>query len=234
MDTGIEQEYILLILNCDKYREKAMKQKRTWLTCLPSFLIYYHIIGNPQLSSEFVFDNDNRILFVKTADDYNSLPHKIVSAYMAIHKTFKFKYVFKTDDDQVLKDPMFFETLKMNLSSLTMTTMTTTTSKTSTTSSKPIKKYHYGGKVIDVQIPYLSKYNVIHPELPNNMVIKKTKYCNGRFYFLSSTAILNIICKSKQIITEYLEDYAIGLYLDTFFKENIMHINTDLIFVDDV
>ena len=70
----IEQEYIMLIMNCKKYMKKALFQKKTWLPNIPQYLKYYHVIGEPELDSEFKFDNENHVLFVKTADDYNSLP----------------------------------------------------------------------------------------------------------------------------------------------------------------
>ena len=73
----IDQEYILLIINCEKYRNKAILQKTTWLKNIPTYLCYYHVIGDPDLDSEFEFDNEERILWVKTEDDYLSLPKKL-------------------------------------------------------------------------------------------------------------------------------------------------------------
>ena len=40
----IEQEYIMLIMNCKKYLKKAKFQKMTWLPKIPSYLQYYHVI----------------------------------------------------------------------------------------------------------------------------------------------------------------------------------------------
>ena len=62
---------------------------------------------------DFRFDNDNNnnILYVKVADDYNSLPKKVIAAYDAVNKTFNFKYLFKTDDDQILVNNKFFDML---------------------------------------------------------------------------------------------------------------------------
>ena len=39
-------DYILLILNCEKYKDKAENQKETWLKLLPQHIRYYHVIGN--------------------------------------------------------------------------------------------------------------------------------------------------------------------------------------------
>ena len=68
-----EQDFILLIMNCKKYQKKAIFQKITWLPRIPSYLIYYHVIGDETLDTDFKFDNESRILWLKVADDYNSL-----------------------------------------------------------------------------------------------------------------------------------------------------------------
>jgi hypothetical protein len=211
----LEQDYVLLIMNCMRYREKALIQKAGWLQTLPESVSYYHVIGNPVLETPYLFDNEERILWVKTMDDYNSLPKKVIAAISAVRNTFKFKYIFKTDDDQILQDPNFFDTLIDKLVR------------------KPSKmKAHYGGQVVDVQIPYLSQYFLIHPELPQDMIIQKTEYCSGRFYFLSPEAVTNLVSKRENIEKEYLEDYAIGLNLNPVFKKVMIPVQSDEHFKD--
>ena len=209
----IEQDFIMLIMNCKKYTKKALFQKMTWLKNIPSYLKYYHVIGDESLETTFKFDNENNILWVKVADDYNSLPNKVITAYEAVYDTFNFKYIFKTDDDQILVKPQFFDTITGLI-----------TNKVPTT--------HYGGYIVDVKQPYLSQYNRIHPELPSQLPLYVTKYCSGRFYFLSKSAISNLINKRDLIIKEYLEDYAIGFNLDSRFKTNILNISTNNFFTD--
>ena len=200
-------------MNCKKYTKKALFQKMTWLKNIPSYLKYYHVIGDESLETTFKFDNENNILWVKVADDYNSLPNKVITAYEAVYDTFNFKYIFKTDDDQILVKPQFFDTITGLI-----------TNKVPTT--------HYGGYIVDVKQPYLSQYNRIHPELPSQLPLYVTKYCSGRFYFLSKSAISNLINKRDLIIKEYLEDYAIGFNLDSRFKTNILNISTNNFFTD--
>ena len=91
---------------------------------------------------------------------------------------------------------------------------------------------HYGGHIINVNTPYLSEYYKIHPELPKDLPIQITKYCSGRFYFLSSKALRNLLTKRETIIKEFLEDYAIGFNLHIFFKSNMLNLNTDKAFID--
>jgi len=209
----IEQEFIMLIMNCKKYMKKALFQKRTWLPLIPSYLKFYHVIGDQELDSEFKFDDENRILWVKVADDYNSLPKKVIASYKAVTDTFNFKYLFKTDDDQILVNNKFFDIITKLIAT-----------------KKP--KTHYGGYIVDVPQPYLSQYYRLHPELPKHLPILKTKYCSGRFYFLSKEAILNLFSKREMIEKEYLEDYSIGFNLDYFFKSDILSIATNNYFTD--
>jgi hypothetical protein len=208
-----EQDYILLIMNCQKYRYKLLHQKNTWLKSLTSKLIYYHVIGNDLLETDFIFDDDERILWVKTGDDYNSLPKKVISAYHAINESFSYKYIFKTDDDQNLVNDKFFDTIINILSVRT----------------PPI---HYGGHIVDVPFAYLSQYHRVHSELPKYLPVYPTKYCSGRFYFLSQLAVIDLILRKNKIYQEYLEDYAIGLNLYEQLKLNILDIKTDKYFKD--
>jgi len=91
---------------------------------------------------------------------------------------------------------------------------------------------HYGGHIIEITRPFISEYYKIHPELPNNIHIKTTKYCNGRFYFLSHKVIQNLLSKREEICKEFLEDYAIGYYMHVFFKNNMLKLDTNKSFID--
>jgi len=209
----IQQEFVMLIMNCKKYVKKAKFQKITWLKTLPSYLPYYHVIGDETLETVFAFDDTNRILWVKVADDYNSLPNKVITAYNAVYETFNFKYIFKTDDDQILVKPQFFDIITKIIKT-------------------QMPAPHYGGYVVDVKQPYLSQYHRIHPELPKELPLYVTRYCSGRFYFLSKSAISNLINKRENIIKEFLEDYAIGFNLDEHFKTNMLSLATNNFFTD--
>jgi hypothetical protein len=207
----IDKEFILLIMNCKKYIKKAEYQKKTWIKQLPPYLSYYHVLGEEHLETDFLFDNNDHILYVKTKDDYISLPKKVISAYSAIHQTFKYKYIYKTDDDQILVNPNFFNILpKLILE----------------------KSYNYGGFIVDVKKPHISQYYKLHPELPKQLPIYITKYCSGRFYFLSKIAVEDLLAKRKYIGNEYLEDYAIGYYLSDELKQKMLSIATNRFFTD--
>jgi hypothetical protein len=221
----IKKNIILLILNCKKYIFKAQKQKETWLKELDIYnkknieneILYFHIIGNPDLKNDYIFDNSNNILYIKVDDNYNSLPKKVIKSFEAIINTYKFKYIFKTDDDQELLDINFL----FNLQKILLSNWT-----------NEEKIIHYGGQVINIDKPYLSQYNKIHPELPNFLPLLNTQYCSGRFYFLSNIAIKYLIKKEQDIIKEFLEDYAIGYNLHNTFKKNILSLQINKYFID--
>ena len=99
-------------MNCQKYRWKADVQKNGWLKYLPPDLIYFHVLGDESLATDYLFDEEARVLWVKTLDDYVSLPKKVITAYKAVSNVYDYKYLFKTDDDQELQNHHFFETFE--------------------------------------------------------------------------------------------------------------------------
>ena len=249
-------DFVLLILNCKRYKEKAEKQRRTWLrdfTLMP----YYHVIGEPQLSTPFLFNEEDRILYVRCADDYVSLPKKVIAAYAAVQRTYQFKYIFKTDDDQILCDASFLPRLCTQLthpqrsdaevqtlialatpqvgSLRTNGLMLASSSPTSSSSSSSVRqqRIHYGGFKVSIVRPHVSQYCRIHPELPKNIVMQPTHYCSGRFYFLSNLAVAYLVgTKAAEVCREWFEDYAIGLHLAPVFKANMLHLPTNDYFTD--
>jgi len=213
----IYKPYVLLILNCERYKHKADKQNETWLKSLQTQndIVYFHIIGskekfNDSSNVDYMFDDEKRILYTSTKDDYLSLPDKIITAINAVNQRYEYKYIFKTDDDQDLVDPGFFNKLMTLLNS---------------------KTYHYGGYSLSVQDHY-STYHTVHNELPKQLFLKATNYCNGRFYLLSKEAAENLLKKKSQISTHIIEDHAIGLYLDNIYKKKSLYLITSNYFKD--
>jgi len=209
-------DYILLIMNCIKYRSKAIWQKNTWLTMLPNNIKYYHVIGDKRICEnkkvDFFIDESERILYVNTADDYNSLPTKVINSFHAINERFNYKYIFKTDDDQSLILYDFFNTITKLLNDKT-----------------PIPCY--GGFKVTVPT-HISEYHTVHDCLPKNLVLEATTYCNGRFYLLHFTAVQYLITKKNEISNKVIEDHAIGYYLHDDFKKDMLHFDTKRVFYD--
>jgi len=212
------QDYILLIFNCYRYRDKAQQQKDSWIPLLPSNLIYFHVLGDPNLETDYHFLIEDNILLVRVEDDYNSLPKKVIRAYQATLNTYKFKYIFKTDDDQQVTNIKFFDTVISLLNKKW---------------EDPDQKIHYGGHIVNVKQTYQSQYYRIHEELPKNLLVKATNYCSGRFYFLSQEATQFLVEEKKELIdAEFLEDYAIGYHLLDQYKTKMLPLDTNKYFID--
>jgi hypothetical protein len=205
-------DIILLILNCKKYREKAIVQKNTWLKTIPSNIKYYHVIGDKEKCNgqDIYVDEDESVIYTNTLDDYNSLPSKVITALAGIHSKFDFKYVFKTDDDQDLTIADFFIQLQRELTK---------------------SQYHYGGFLIQNK-EKISDYYKTHDCLPRDIYLKRTVYASGRFYLLSRLAVGDLITKREDIEKQYIEDHAIGLFLDDRFKQFSLEIFTLIAFAD--
>lgn len=209
----IYSDYVLLILNCKKYQYKADLQKELWLNNIQGSIYYFHIIGDKDACGDdlYYFDFDKNVLYVSTDDDYISLPHKIITALRAVNETFEYKYIYKTDDDQMLLQSNFFTRLSRQLVDK--------------------ENCHYGGYSIDMKT-HICDYNRFHSSLPNNLILRGTVYCSGRFYLLSKKAVDHLLTKEDKIKKHYIEDHAIGLYLSIEFKEEILHFDSNTAFKD--
>ena len=202
---------ILLILNCNKYKWKSDLQKELWINSkLPSDIIYFYVLGNPSLETDYSFDLSENILFVKCDDGYNSLPTKVINAIEAVNNTYEYNYIFKTDDDQMLCNDKFFNVVQIVLKG---------------------KKYDYGGKQISVK-EHVSKYYTVHSELPKDLLLKEATYSNGRFYFLSTKAVNTLLQYKTDICKHIIEDHAMGYYLLKDKSILSMNIETDNYLID--
>ncbi len=215
----MQNDIVLLILNCKKYASKAEFQRKTWLAQIEestrqagsgATITYYHIIGQSDISTPYLFDHSNNTLIVKTKDDYCSLPAKIIAAIAAVNDTFRYKYIFKTDDDQILLNNnfmgMFYKLMEA-------------------------KGAHYGGYSLNVP-DHFSTYKLVHNELPERLFLEKNTYCNGRFYALSTAAVADLLKSREKIAEKIIEDHAIGLFLSPIYKEGLIHFDSNKVLID--
>ena len=211
----IKQDYILIILNCYKYKYKRQLQIDTWLKIIPPELKYFHIIGDKEKCGDknFLIDTSNNIIYTSTPDDYPSLPYKLITALDAIHNTYDYKCVFKTDDDQVLLQNDFFHRLIKILNE---------------------KLFDYGGYIVNIIQDRISSYWRKHSSLPKNYLLKKTQYCNGRFYLLSEKSIVGLLKYKNFFKNCFIEDHMVGFILTQQEKivSSILPINSSMLFQD--
>jgi hypothetical protein len=208
---------VLLIMNCERYIFKAERQLQTWipraqLNDEEKGIVYYHVRGNVDLPEAWTCPLPH-VIIVRAPDTYIGLPQKVRAAFAAARALHpEANWIFKTDDDQCLTHFSLLHKLQHALVKHAV---------------------HYGGYIVNVVQPYLSDYSQLHPELPAKLPILPTKYCSGRFYFLSSQAVDALLALGPEVFGEHvLEDYAIGRLLPDAFKQNMMFIPTNKFFTD--
>jgi hypothetical protein len=207
-------DYLLLILNCknEKYKKNAIRQKKTWLKNIPSNMKYYHIIGDKEKckNEDICIDIEENIIYCNSLDDYNSLPSKIITTLKGVNDVFEYKYIFKTDDNQMLIKDNFFKVLIDYL--------------------EQQPKSHYGGNLIKINENHFSQHWRIHNCLPKILYLEPTIYASGPFYYLSKEAVECLITQKEHFERKYMEDHAVGYYLDPIYKQQLLQMNTNLYF----
>ena len=201
-------KYVIIILNCNipKHLHTANIQRNTWLKNEPN---YYHIIGDPSKcgDNKYIIDQPNKMIYTNTGDDYNSLPAKVITAFLAVQETMDVDYIFKTDDNQMLQKPYEIKGLCKLLN----------------------KNIDYGGLVVKMNT-HVSGLFTTHPEFPKNIILEGCAYCTGPFYILSNNALNNVLEKYEDICKRVVEDHAIGFYLEPKYSKNVFAFDTRKIF----
>lgn len=200
----------MFILNCKKYNRKRLIQNATW-TKEVSFP-WFHVVGDPSITTEFIHDPEEHILTVKCKDTYEILPMKSYLAIQAIVQLFPdVEYILKTDDD-----------MKCNLKNLEAFIDT------------DMRPYDYGGQFIRTQ-SHMSTYHYpnVEDHLKTPFKMMATDYCPGRFYFLSRK-VADVICKSREFFeTQLYEDHSVGYIATRIPGGKYITINAPSIFNDD-
>lgn len=196
-----QKKYILLIFSCFKYQHKAQQQKETWLKNLPKDIEYFHVMANEKIQEDFIIDKENKLIILKCEDDYVNLPKKVIRAYEVVYSCFNFDFILKTDDDQQA-DVEFFKNITNLINCFDV---------------------NYGGFSIRINQRMSTGRDPLHPEV-TDVIREPTRYCNGRFYFLSKLAIADLLTKKKEFEQRQVEDYSVGFYLSERIKEKTIYL----------
>jgi hypothetical protein len=200
----------MFILNCKKYSRKRLIQNATWTKEIG--FPWFHVIGDPELTTEYAYDAENHILTVRCKDTYEKLPVKSYLAIRAIINLFPYvEYILKTDDD-----------MKCNLQNLQVFINT------------DMRPNDYGGEFVAVNDNF-SKYHYsnVEDELKIPFKMMGTAYCPGRFYFLSRRAA-DVICSSHDFFeTQLFEDHSVGYIATRIPNGKYITIDAKSIFNDD-
>ena len=203
----IESPFILLILNCKKYNYKRLRQKKDWLdSCLPDEYRYFHIQGDPSLNMPYVIHISDNLITVQCDDGYMFLPKKMALAFKCINETYNYDYVLKTDDDMKLIKKDFFFIMQNYLQK---------------------HNIDYGGKTLIIKEPMVTRY---HCTNNNNepIVLEKTIYCSGHFYFVKKTIIEVLLTRYfNEICKRVIEDHTFGYFISKI-TTNIKSLTVDI------
>jgi hypothetical protein len=199
-----------MILNCKKYAGKRHIQRSTWL---PNIRIrWFHVIGDPTISSEYEYNESENIMYVQCNDTYEALPKKTYLAILAVKNLFPdVEYILKTDDDMKCEIRAFEAMLEA------------------------VVGYDYGGEIVNVDNDHESKYHYpnVSPEYQKPSMMFKTQYCPGRFYFLSRNTTRSLIAQKEFFAEQMYEDYAVGYLATRIPNLKILNLNAKAIFHDD-
>jgi len=221
----LKDDYVLIILSCKKYRKERREAQ------IPQFLTnqkvmngmpYYHVEGNPQLftfkkhrKKQYIINEKERVIYTNTKDDYLSLAHKTIMAFKAVVENFDFKYILKTDDDQRLIAPSFFNDLRGHVIKETP---------------------DYVGRIFDMPEKIEEYQPVVHREdgFPTGYVVGDgLPFTNGRFYALSRRNVKDLVENKFDLIKEELsEDWAMAKYQNIDYRKNTLCFETMNIFMD--
>lgn len=199
--------YALIILNCERYADKRQKQCDGWLAD-PAFPIplWFHVIGDPTLAVEFALDESAHLLQVQCKDDYMSLPKKTYLAIQAIRTQFpEVQTILKTDDDMNCLPTGLHTILGL------------------------VSQYDYGGYIIDHR-GGMSDYHfqyVVDPEERQRKIVRRCRYANGRFYFLSRRAADHLLSQRPLFWDSTFEDNTVGFAVATLagLKMHRLHVD---------
>ena len=191
----------IIIISCKKNLDKIkiLREKLYQKINVP----YCFVIGDPGLSSNW--QNEGDILYVKSPDNYESLPLKVFQIFQCLHCCFDFQGVLKLDDDTWIKDmPRFLELIDWLSTESTYNYMGNTIGYSIGRSwhfnkceSKSVDKNPYdlpfvarwcdGGsgyflsrKSLEILSEYTMKYpGCFHGELYEDVLVAKILYLNG-------------------------------------------------------
>jgi hypothetical protein len=168
--------------------------------------IFYYFIGDMTLSEDYKVDEENKIVYLKVPDNYESLSLKTYYAMKFIYENYldKISGVFKTDDDIILDIDKLSKCIDNNKEHKYFGILATSWGQDS--------EYHFG-KCESIEMNKTKSF------VPN------CRYCPGGGYYISKELITNIIDNIKIFEDVIFEDAAVGVVMN---KYNIFPFNLNI------
>lgn len=186
----------LLILSHEKSKFRN-DQRIHLLNTNNDRFIFYYFIGDMSLSENYKVDEENKIVYLKIPDNYESLSLKTYYAMKFISENYldKISGIFKTDDDIILDVDKLSNCIDEN------------------------KEHKYFG-VKAFSGGYESNYHFGKCESielnKTTSFIPKSNYCAGGGYYISKELITNILDNIEIFENVIFEDAAVGVAMNKF------------------
>jgi len=100
-----------MIVSCKKYQNRVNHIKNKWLNSCP--INYVILTADPNLDKNYIYTESNKSLVVKSADEYEYLPHKVKYGVSALIDLFNPEYILKCDDDVLINNNMLMDYVKL-------------------------------------------------------------------------------------------------------------------------
>ena len=194
----------LLILSHEK--SKFRNDQRIHLLNTKDRCFFYYFIGDITLSEDYKIDEENKIVYLKVPDNYESLSLKTYYAMKFISENYldKISGVFKTDDDIILDIDKLIKCIDDNKEHKYFGTLAT--------SGDYYSDYHFG-KCESIELN------------SKKLFIPESKYCAGGGYYISKELINNILDNISIFEEVIFEDAAVGVAMN---KYNIYPFDIDI------
>lgn len=179
-----------------KLSDKRSKQIERWRNSNVKNIEFYYFIGDPSIDSEFLIDEDQRIVYLKVPDNYESLTLKTSGILKFAHDKYgnTIKGVLKTDDDIDVDPEKIVMMLEKN------------------------SDLDYYGLEVNIVNGYESIYHWGKCESDywnsTRVLVPSVRYCAGGGYYVKSELIPKIQQMSHIYESIVFEDVATGMIMN--------------------
>jgi hypothetical protein len=189
--TFYNYKYVLGIMTCKQNLPLSVRQYERHFKGIQKYpFIYMRFIGDPDLPTEWSYNEQEHLLTLRCKDDYLNLPYKMYLFVKAVKALFPhIQGIFKTDDDITIDIEKLYTLLEM------------------------YKNEAYFGKYL-VGKEHVSKYLVpkehvtqTYPEFKTYGIrMPEGDYCAGGGYYLNNK-VFDIVLKRTDLFRPFPENY---------------------------
>jgi GR25 family glycosyltransferase involved in LPS biosynthesis len=202
-NTVYTYKYVLGVMTCKKNLPLSVRQYGRHFKGIETYpFIYMRFIGDPELPTEWSYNEQEHLLTLRCKDDYLTLPYKVYLFVKAVKALFpNIQGIFKTDDDITIDIEKLYTLIEMHKNELYV-------------GKHVVGKEHISGYLaskehVTQMYPEFKTYGVWMPE---------ADYCAGGGYYLNNK-VFDIVLKRTDLFRPFPENYK--EYCNGRFFENV-------------